>query len=266
MHNLVTLETSKNNNNRCRSVEDSCNLESDLSVGMTDVIEPRRGKYHAVFLKHKQGISDTTALALEHLQATHACVSTFSDLMQCLSSSKTPDVIGVHLASLIEMKNIDVLESISSIRTMCRCSSPHKTVALSVMADKNTDVKLLKELVHLDIQGFVTRDIINDLAETEHCFSELFAGHGYKSPSFIKRLHTKPKEPRREDPNTVRLTARQDQIARLICTRGASNKVIARLLDISESTVKLHVSAIFKKYGVKNRTQLALFSRDIHKA
>ena len=57
------------------------------------------------------------------------------------------------------------------------------------------------------------------------------------------------------------MTPRQEQIHTLISTRGASNKVIAKTLNISESTVKLHVSAVLKKYGVKNRTQLALFSK-----
>lgn len=51
MYDLVTLETSNNNNNRCQSVEDFSNLESELSLGSADIIEPRRGKYHAVFLK-----------------------------------------------------------------------------------------------------------------------------------------------------------------------------------------------------------------------
>lgn len=56
------------------------------------------------------------------------------------------------------------------------------------------------------------------------------------------------------------LTARQSQVLDLIATRGASNKTIARMLNISESTVKLHVTSVFKKYGVKNRTQLAVFA------
>ena len=51
------------------------------------------------------------------------------------------------------------------------------------------------------------------------------------------------------------------QILNLIKERGASNKVIAKTLNITESTVKLHVGIVLKKFGVKNRTQLALFSK-----
>ncbi len=55
-----------------------------------------------------------------------------------------------------------------------------------------------------------------------------------------------------------RLTPRQQQVLKLVCHRGLSNKAIAGILKISESTVKIHVSSILKEYGVKNRTQLVL--------
>ncbi len=60
----------------------------------------------------------------------------------------------------------------------------------------------------------------------------------------------------------INLTPRQRQILDIIATRGVSNKNIARMLHISESTVKLHMSSILKKFGLRNRTQLALFARD----
>ena len=54
------------------------------------------------------------------------------------------------------------------------------------------------------------------------------------------------------------LTPRQQQVLKLVCHRGLSNKAIAGILKISESTVKIHISAILREYGVKNRTQLVL--------
>ena len=62
--------------------------------------------------------------------------------------------------------------------------------------------------------------------------------------------------------DTVNLTPREQQILSLVQTRGASNKVIAKMLDISESTVKLHIGKVLKKYRVKNRTQLAVFCKN----
>jgi two-component system nitrate/nitrite response regulator NarL len=62
-------------------------------------------------------------------------------------------------------------------------------------------------------------------------------------------------------PGHIQLTTRQKQIFEMVVDRGLSNKIIARTLNISESTVKLHMGHIFKKYGVKSRTQLAVFAR-----
>lgn len=45
-------------------------------------------------------------------------------------------------------------------------------------------------------------------------------------------------------------------------TRGASNKVIAQRLLISDATVKVHMRAIFRKIGVQNRTQAAIWARE----
>lgn len=58
------------------------------------------------------------------------------------------------------------------------------------------------------------------------------------------------------------LTPRELQITVLIRDRGVSNKIIADMLHITISTVKLHITHIFKKYGVRNRTQLAIFTKD----
>ena len=52
------------------------------------------------------------------------------------------------------------------------------------------------------------------------------------------------------------LTRRQREILRLV-RNGASNRVIAETLGISEGTVKLHVSSILKRLNVRNRTEAA---------
>lgn len=76
-----------------------------------------------------------------------------------------------------------------------------------------------------------------------------------------KILHEKKKTPKKTVINEIKLTPRQQQIQDLIIDKGASNKLIARMLNISESTVKLHMTQILRKHGLTNRTQLALFAR-----
>ena len=56
------------------------------------------------------------------------------------------------------------------------------------------------------------------------------------------------------------LTGRQLDVL-LLLSQGKSNKVIARELDLSEKTVKAHVTALFRALGVVNRTQAAIAAR-----
>lgn len=58
--------------------------------------------------------------------------------------------------------------------------------------------------------------------------------------------------------NFTTLTPKQREVFELIATRGIGNKQIARMLGITESTVKVHVSNLMRNFCVRNRTQLAL--------
>ncbi len=60
-----------------------------------------------------------------------------------------------------------------------------------------------------------------------------------------------------EDP-LARLSPREREILGHIA-RGASNKAIARALDIAETTVKIHVQHILRKLGLSSRVQAAVF-------
>jgi DNA-binding NarL/FixJ family response regulator len=53
------------------------------------------------------------------------------------------------------------------------------------------------------------------------------------------------------------LTARQLEVARLLA-QGCANKVIAGTLAMTESTVKVHIAAIFRTFRVTNRTEAVL--------
>ena len=62
-----------------------------------------------------------------------------------------------------------------------------------------------------------------------------------------------------EEAPTVNLTCRELCVLRLLA-RGLSNRLIARRLEISEKTVKNHLSGIYPKIGAADRTQAALYA------
>jgi DNA-binding NarL/FixJ family response regulator len=57
----------------------------------------------------------------------------------------------------------------------------------------------------------------------------------------------------------TRLTAREREVVELV-TRGLSNKAIGKTLDISDNTVRHHLTAIFEKLGVTDRLGLACYA------
>lgn len=65
--------------------------------------------------------------------------------------------------------------------------------------------------------------------------------------------------------STAPLSPREEDVLREI-TRGASNKEIARTLDIAETTVKIHVQHILRKLGLSSRVQAAVYASDRQRA
>jgi DNA-binding CsgD family transcriptional regulator len=63
----------------------------------------------------------------------------------------------------------------------------------------------------------------------------------------------------------MHITKRQADVLALV-QKGCSNKVIARTLDIAESTVKVYIGELLRMYGAKNRSQLGVYSLQGQKA
>lgn len=75
--------------------------------------------------------------------------------------------------------------------------------------------------------------------------------------SLIQATTTLPYAPDARTDILHQLTSREDQVANLVA-KGMSNKIIAQRLDITERTVKAHLSSIFQKTATRDRLQLAL--------
>ncbi len=185
--------------------------------------------------------------------------STNDLLVTLVSKTKVADYVAIDCAEFKNFANSDLYSTITAVSTLSKVNnSKSKLVAV---VDKHVDKHLLKLLVgfkEIDFfsarSGGFTNDEVYESVEN-------FLTDGDRVPATVKAiLESKKKAGRKE----IVLTPRQQQILDIIATRGASNKIIAKMLSISESTVKLHVGCIFRKYGVKNRTQLAVFAKDTH--
>jgi DNA-binding NarL/FixJ family response regulator len=114
----------------------------------------------------------------------------------------------------------------------------------------------IKQLKQLGLVGIIPSIKHFGIANDKTSWKNLLAGKENWPNECIKEdtIHIL----RKKATNKIVLTSRQEDVFKLICHRGLSNKKIAQTLNISESTVKVHMSAILKAYGVRNRTQLAL--------
>ena len=98
-------------------------------------------------------------------------------------------------------------------------------------------------------KGFIPKTIASDLFSAA---VRIVADGGTYLPSDVLNNMATVNGP--AEGTVDRLTPRQQQVL-VRLTAGASNKEIGRDLGLSEITVKLHVRAIFRKIGVRNRAE-----------
>lgn len=162
----------------------------------------------------------------------------------------------VFYESMIGYNNLTVYEFINMMSTIIKCVPECKDTKLVTLIKSTTEHSTVKALQKTDILGFIPDPVDFGIEETVKSIEELANYKQYwpkhilsKLPGFVE-IKNKSKE--------IHLTERQQQVFELIAKRGLSNKQIAKMLSISESTVKIHVSAVMKHFCVRNRTQLAL--------
>jgi two-component system, NarL family, nitrate/nitrite response regulator NarL len=68
---------------------------------------------------------------------------------------------------------------------------------------------------------------------------------------------------RANSPEAISLTPRQEQVLRCVCA-GLSNKQIARQLNLSEATIKMHLKLLYSKLSVNSRTQAIVIAKNFN--
>jgi DNA-binding NarL/FixJ family response regulator len=153
---------------------------------------------------------------------------------------------------------LSISEMIEILHSMVKFTYAAKSINIAISIDKQCSFKLVKELQQYKILGIVPHDAYFGEQQFSQAIHALAANTSHWPSAIInnlKKLHSTS-----NSRNEIKLTARQSQVLALVGNRGLSNKKIATILGISESTVKIHMSAILKEFGVRNRTQLALAS------
>jgi len=121
----------------------------------------------------------------------------------------------------------------------------------------HNEIEYLYRAVEIGVNGYVLKDSESDVLIK--AIRSICNGESYIQPNMASLLFKKINGELDSQVKHNKLTKREIEVLKLI-TKGMLNKEIADQLCISEKTVKNHVSNIFKKIEVSDRTQAAVYA------
>ena len=159
-----------------------------------------------------------------------------------LAAEHHPDVVLMDL----EMPGMDGIEATRRIRA----AQPRvNVVVLTAFSDRGR----ILDAIDAGAVGYLLKD-----AEPEELVRGLEAAARGESPLDPKAAQALVAA--RAERSDAELTPREREVLELLAD-GLPNKLIARRLEISEKTVKAHLTNIFHRIGVSDRTQAALWAQ-----
>lgn len=186
---------------------------------------------------------------LLELDGTMKVIAEANDGEECLNLLNKkihPDILLLDI-NMPKKNGIEVLEYIKQNKI------PVKVLILTV----HNEVEYLLKAVDIGIDGYLLKDSSYD--ELKEAIDVVISGNTYIQPSLLPALNESMEDYALDKEKIECLTKRELDVLRLI-SEGCSNKKISDELTISERTVKNHISHIFRKIDVEDRTQAAGFA------
>lgn len=121
----------------------------------------------------------------------------------------------------------------------------------------HNEIEYLLRAMDIGVDGYILKE--SEFSELKRAINTVMAGETYIQPSLIPLLNNRMVSRDKDKDKIDELTRRELQVL-IEVANGKLNKEIANELKISERTVKNHISNIFKKIDVSDRTQAAVFA------
>jgi DNA-binding NarL/FixJ family response regulator len=150
------------------------------------------------------------------------------------------------------------VEGTSLMEAIVAAQPTLKILVMSGLSDQQSIIKVLQ----MGAAGFIPKSLDAELLTSAIRF--VLAGGVYIPVKLLTQaqktglLTVTPEKSTQE--GTVRLTDRQKDVLALLA-KGAPIKRICKELDLSEGTVKTHVTAIYRAFGASNRTEALIAAR-----
>ncbi|MGB4813137.1 MAG: response regulator transcription factor [Methylophilaceae bacterium] len=167
-----------------------------------------------------------------------------------LTKQLKPDVVLLDL-------NMPITSGLKTI-PLLKEEAPEAQILMLTVSE---DAEDLLDALRAGARGYLLKNIetdfllnaIHSAANGESVMSSQMAG------KLADAMRAIPKETSSSAAEINKLTPREREII-VMLARGASNKEIARILDLSESTVKIHVQGVLRKLNLSSRVQAAVYA------
>jgi len=167
---------------------------------------------------------------------------------ECLEliEQEHPDVV------LLDI-NMPVMNGLKMLEILRESNNKDQRVLILTI---HNEIEYLMKANDIGVEGYVLKD--SESAVLKKAIYKIHSGDNYIDFTMVPMLNEKIAQ-EREKVEEEKLTRREIEVLKLLA-EGLFNKEIAYKLSISEKTVKNHVSNIFKKIGVFDRTQAAVYA------
>jgi len=182
--------------------------------------------------------------------------TTWAELATSIADSQCESALLLVHSSLLDRPGTTLNEVVDALNLLAAMIRNSMEIRIGIVVDKACSQSFVQALKKSNAAGIVPSFVTFGFDQCFDTINKLLDGEQVWDRAYIQPRVSATA--RHATEYGIRLTARQQDIMTLVAKRGLSNKKIAQVLNISESTVKVHISAILKAYGVRNRTQLAL--------
>jgi len=186
--------------------------------------------------------------ALLEIDGDIKVIAQANDGVECLKilEEVNPDVL------LLDI-NMPKLDGLAVLETVKHTKPNIKVIVLTIHNEGN----YLYNAYEKGADGYVLKDSGSDILK--RAIQVVHRGEQYIEPILMPKLREQIENQKNPETKDDKLSKREFEILKLVAV-GMYNKEIADQLSISEKTVKNHMSSIFRKIKVSDRTQAAVYA------
>lgn len=202
-------------------------------------------------------IADHEPLTLSGLRSAVAEDDGIRVLAECQNSERLLDAVRRHSPDVL-LVGADIWEEeFDQLKTIVNESEATRVIILTSRKDPG----FLEDALRNGAKGVFQREW--PVQEIPRAIRKVTNGGVWLEQATAERvleeMLKKPKGPDPEERKIAALTQREREVIDLVC-RGMKNKGIAKELHISEATVSHHLTSIFRKLEIEDRTSLVIYS------